>query len=61
MSEDFEAPKDDLDKELTRVVTALRTIAPELPFEINCIELTQPEESFSIQGYDIHEIGRAHV
>ena len=34
-------------KGLTRVVTALRTIAPELPFEINCIELTQPEESFS--------------
>ena len=30
-------------KGLTRVVTALRTIAPELPFEINCIELTQPE------------------
>ena len=28
-------------KGLTRVVTALRTIAPELPFEINCIELTQ--------------------
>ena len=43
-----------------RVVTALRTIAPELPFEINCIELTQPEESFSIQGYDIHAFRVKH-
>ena len=47
-------------KGLTRVVTALRTIAPELPFEINCIELTQPEESFSIQGYDIHAFRVKH-
>ena len=47
-------------KGLTRVVTALRTIAPELPFEINCIELTQPEESFSIQGYGIHAFRVKH-
>ena len=47
-------------KGLTRVVTALRTIAPELPFEINCIELTQPEESFSVQGYDIHAFRVKH-
>lgn len=47
-------------KGLTRVVTALRTIAPELPFEINCIELTQPEEPFSIQGYDIHAFRVKH-
>ena len=40
-------------KGLTRVVTALRTIAPELPFEINCIELTQPEEKMEICGYHI--------
>ena len=45
---------------LTRVVTALRTIAPDLPFEINCIELTQPEESFSIRGYDIHAFRIKH-
>lgn len=47
-------------KGLTRVVTALRTIAPELPFEINCIELTQPEEFFSVQGYDIHAFRVKH-
>ena len=30
-------------KGLERVVTALRVIAPELPFEIKFIEITQPE------------------
>ena len=45
-------------KGLVRVVNALRVIAPELPFEIECIELTQPEETFTLYGY---EIGRAHV
>lgn len=40
-------------KGLERVVSALRTIAPELPFTINYIELTQPREQFSIGPYVI--------
>lgn len=40
-------------KGLVRVVSALRVIAPELPFEIHCIELTQPEEHFEFHGYHI--------
>ncbi len=40
-------------------MTALRTITPN--FRLNqCIELTQPEESFSIQGYDIHAFRVKH-
>lgn len=41
-------------KGVERVVGALRTIAPELPFEIRCIEMTQPDEFFEINGYHIH-------
>ncbi len=40
-------------KGLVRVVSALRVIAPELPFEIQCIELTKPEETFEFYGYHI--------
>ncbi len=40
-------------KGLERVVTALRMIAPELPFEINYIELTEPEQTIEIKGYRI--------
>lgn len=40
-------------KGLTKVVSALRVIAPELPFEINCIEITEPEQSFTINGLRI--------
>ena len=40
-------------KGLVRVVSALRVIAPELPFEIHCIELTKLEESFELYGYQI--------
>lgn len=40
-------------KGLERVVSALRMIAPELPFTINYIELTQPREQFSIGPYVI--------
>ena len=40
-------------KGLVRVVNALRVIAPELPFEIECIELTQSEETFTLYGYEI--------
>ncbi len=40
-------------KGLERVVTALRVIAPELPFSVKCLEITQPEEHFSVAGYEI--------
>lgn len=40
-------------KGLERVVNALRTIAPELPFEIRFIELSQPVEQLEEQGYHI--------
>ena len=38
-------------KGLERVVNALRIIAPELPFETRFIEITQPEETFEMNGY----------
>ena len=40
-------------KGLSRVVGALRVIAPELPFELKFIELTKPQEHISINGYEI--------
>ena len=40
-------------KGLNRVVSALRVIAPELPFRIECIEITEPEQKFEIAGYHI--------
>lgn len=36
---------------LTRVVNALRVIAPELPFEVQCVEIEQPEQEFALNGY----------
>ena len=41
-------------KGLQRVVNSLRVIAPELPFEINFHEITEPDEHFEIKGYHIH-------
>lgn len=41
-------------KGLERVVNALRTIAPELPFEIRYLEIEGAEQTFSINGYEIH-------
>lgn len=38
-------------KGLTKVVNSLRVIAPELPFEIQCMELTEAEQSFSFDGF----------
>lgn len=38
-------------KGLERVVTALRVIAPELPFELKFIEITEPEQVFELNGY----------
>jgi ribonuclease Z len=40
-------------KGLERVVNSLRVIAPELPFEINFIELSGPLEEIRIHGYVI--------
>lgn len=40
-------------KGLERVVNALRVIAPELPFELEMIEINGPEEVFVINGYEI--------
>ena len=38
-------------KGLERVVSALRIIAPELPFDLKFIELSSPEEEIQINGY----------
>ena len=38
-------------KGLERVVNALRVIAPELPFELKFIEISEPEETFEMNGY----------
>ncbi len=40
-------------KGLTRVVGALRVIAPELPFEIACAEIAETEQTFSFPGFRI--------
>ena len=41
-------------KGLERVVNALRTIAPELPFRIKYHEITEKEQDFEMNGYCIH-------
>lgn len=38
---------------LTKVVNALRTIAPELPFDINFIELTEGEQTLEFEDFRI--------
>ena len=38
-------------KGLERVVNALRVIAPELPFPIQCVEVKDQEETFEMNGY----------
>lgn len=40
-------------KGLARVVNALRVIAPELPFEIKYIELTEPEQELELDGLKV--------
>lgn len=47
-------------KGLERVVNALRTIAPELPFEIHFRELTEREETIEVKGYKIHAFRVQH-
>ena len=51
-------------KGLSRVVNALRVVAPELPFEIEYVEITEPEQSFAfdafrIEAFRVNQIGRA--
>ena len=38
-------------KGLTRVVSSLRVIAPELPFEVKCLEITENAQTFSFEGF----------
>lgn len=45
---------------LERVVLALRTIAPELPFEIRCVELEEPDVRLEMFGYQIHAFRVRH-
>lgn len=40
-------------KGLSRVVASLRIIAPELPFVIDCLELTENEQIISFDGFKI--------
>ena len=40
-------------KGLTKVVAALRTIAPELPFSVQCLELTEAEQTLQFDGFRI--------
>ncbi len=40
-------------KGLVKVVNSLRVIAPELPFEIKCFELTEAEQTLSFGGFRI--------
>ncbi len=47
-------------KGLTRVVNALRVIAPELPFEIECREIEGKEEVFEFDGFRIEAFKVQH-
>ncbi len=38
---------------LTKTVNSLRVIAPELPFEIQCVEIGEGEQTFSFDGFRI--------
>ncbi|MBP5383731.1 MAG: ribonuclease Z [Lachnospiraceae bacterium] len=47
-------------KGLTRVVSALRTIAPELPFEIRFIELNEAFETIPFEGFRLEAFRLQH-
>ena len=47
-------------KGLTRVVNALRVIAPELPFTIECMEIEEKEQDFVFDGFSIHAFRVQH-
>lgn len=38
-------------KGLAKVVNALRVVAPELPFELQFMEITEPEQTFQFDGF----------
>lgn len=40
-------------KGLAKTVNALRVIAPELPFEIRCMEIAEPERAIAFDGFRI--------
>ena len=40
-------------KGLSRVVASLRVVAPELPFVIDCLELTESEQTIHLDGFRI--------
>ena len=40
-------------KGLTKVVSALRVIAPELPFQVECVEISEAEQIFDFDGFQI--------
>lgn len=48
-------------KGLPRVIDAVRVIAPELPFEIRCHELTEDQETFDLPGEKDFHISAFHV
>ncbi len=47
-------------KGLERVVNSLRVIAPELPFEIKFVEVTEPRQIINIKGYKIEAFRVQH-
>ena len=47
-------------KGLERVVKALRVIAPELPFPIRYMEITEPEQTFDMNGYRLKAFSVNH-
>lgn len=47
-------------KGLVRVVNALRTIAPELPFDIEFYEISEPRQTFEFDGYEIEAFRLNH-
>ena len=47
-------------KGLTRVVNALRMIAPELPFEIRFLEIEEANQTFWFDGYEIDAFKVSH-
>ncbi len=47
-------------KGLERVVNALRTIAPDLPYELKFIEISEPREKFELCGYEIEAFKVSH-
>lgn len=47
-------------KGLSKVVASLRIIAPELPFAIDCLELTEREQTIEFDGYRIEAFRVAH-